>query len=104
LRQAFALRASQGLTQADYAARIDADEGLISKRLKGKENMTLRTLSVMASGLGCGLVISFKPFESYDNKGNYFDNTGWKLEAAPVPPKPAPMPQPGKSILTLAST
>ena len=95
MREVFALRTSQGLTQDELAARLDADKGLISKRLNGQENLTLKTLSAMASGLGCGLIIEFQPFENYRDR-NYF---GWKLDAKPVPPNPAPVPNKPQKLL-----
>jgi len=90
MRDAFAVRAGAGFTQGQLAARIGADEGLISRRFKGEENMTLKTLSAMASGLDCGLVIEFKPLETYDSS-NYFDSNDWKFDAKPsTDPAPSP--------------
>lgn len=52
-----------GLSQDDVAQRLGADKGLTSKRLNGRANLTLKTLSFMASALGCRLTIEFTPYE-----------------------------------------
>jgi transcriptional regulator with XRE-family HTH domain len=51
-----------GLSQDELAFSLDADKGLISKRLHGQENLTFKTLSFMASALGCRLAINFVPY------------------------------------------
>ena len=52
-----------GLSQDELAEKLGADKGLVSKRLHGKENLTFRTLSFMASAFGCRLSVSFVPYE-----------------------------------------
>ena len=52
-----------GLSQDELAERLWADKGLVSRRLHGKENLTLKTLSFMASAFGCRLSVSFVPYE-----------------------------------------
>jgi len=52
-----------GLSQDEIAQRLGADKGLTSKRLKGRKNLTLRTLSFMASAMHCRLTIDFTPYE-----------------------------------------
>ena len=54
LRQAFL---KSGLTQDQLADRLGVDKGLISKRLKGNDNLTLKTISFMATAIGCRLKI-----------------------------------------------
>jgi transcriptional regulator with XRE-family HTH domain len=68
MRDAFDAR---DITQDELAARLDTDKALISKRLNGKENLTLRTLSYMATGLKCRVTITFTPYENIGS-GNYF--------------------------------
>jgi transcriptional regulator with XRE-family HTH domain len=75
MRDAFALRASEGLSQDDIAAMLNADKALISKRLKGLENLTLRTLSYMASALTCRLLILFQPHEEIPASNYYYGCT-----------------------------
>lgn len=64
MRGVFRRLAAGGLTQDDIAERLDVDKALISKRLRGRENLTLKTLSFMASAMGCRLSISFTPYAS----------------------------------------
>src|ERR1700739_3666011 len=50
MRQLFRLRAhTDGLTQDDIAALLQIDKSLVSRRLNGEENFTLKTLSFMAT-------------------------------------------------------
>jgi transcriptional regulator with XRE-family HTH domain len=74
LRSAFRF---SGLTQ-DLLARLlgNADKGQISRWLSGKQNLTLKTLSRMASAMKCALIIEFRPFDQIaapQNTGNYFN-------------------------------
>lgn len=64
MKAAFKRRAREGLTQDMMASRLDIDKALISKRLNGRENLTLKTLSAMASALACRLSIDFVPYEN----------------------------------------
>jgi transcriptional regulator with XRE-family HTH domain len=52
-----------GLSQDALAIKLSADKGLVSRRLHGKENLTLKTLSFMASAFGCRLAVFFVPYE-----------------------------------------
>jgi hypothetical protein len=63
-----------GLTQDDLAGRLGVDKSLISKRLNGSENLTLKTMSFMGTGMGRYLLVSYLP---YDQVGmtNYFTTT-----------------------------
>jgi hypothetical protein len=63
MRRAFKLRAAQGLTQDSIARMLGVDKALISKRLNGSENLTLKTLSFMATAMKCRLSISYVPYE-----------------------------------------
>lgn len=60
LRQAFADRAGDGLTQDDLAKMLRTDKAAISRRLNGQENFTLKTLSYLATALRCRLNIVFQ--------------------------------------------
>jgi hypothetical protein len=53
---------ASGLSQEDLAAALDVDKSLISRRLNGSENLTLKTLSYMGTAMGCRLSISFVPY------------------------------------------
>jgi transcriptional regulator with XRE-family HTH domain len=75
---AFSRRSDQGITQDDLASRLNVDKSLISRRLNGRENLTLRSLSYMASAMECRLIIQFQPFEEIP-KSNQFSSyfPGW---------------------------
>ena len=78
---AFSNRSEQGITQDDLAARLNVDKSLISRRLNGRENLTLRSLSYMASAMECRLIIQFQPFEDIP-KSNQFSSyfSGWQAQ------------------------
>jgi transcriptional regulator with XRE-family HTH domain len=78
MRQAFQVR---GITQDEIAKRLGVDKGLISRRLNGQENLTLKTLSFMASAMMCTLTIDFTPYEMvradiYEESQNPRDTSG----------------------------
>lgn len=52
-----------GITQDEIAAKLGVDKSLISRRLNGQENLTLKTLSFMGSALSCRLKIDYVPYE-----------------------------------------
>ena len=53
-----------GLTQKALAERMNCTQQYVSKILKGKENMSLDTLSKLESALGITLILD----EEYDNR------------------------------------
>jgi transcriptional regulator with XRE-family HTH domain len=72
MRQIFKLRADKdGLTQDDIAESLDINKSLVSRRLNGEENFTLRTLSFMATAMHCRLHIRFRPYEELGYGNNY---------------------------------
>src|SRR5580700_5697222 len=81
LLSAFSNRSEQGVTQDDLAARLGVDKSLISRRLNGRENLTLRSLSYMASAMECRLIVLFQPFEAIP-KSNQFSSyfSGWPVQ------------------------
>ena len=60
MRKAFQL---SGLNQDQIAAKLGVDKSLISRRLNGLENLTLKTLSFMATAIGCRLKIEYVPYD-----------------------------------------
>jgi len=52
-----------GLTQDELAARLGIDKSLISKRLNGAENLTVKTLSQMGTGMHHRLIIGYQPYD-----------------------------------------
>lgn len=67
------------LTQDALAILLGGtDRGLISRWLSGKCNLTLKTLSRLASAMQCALIIEFRPFDQMaapQTSGNYFYTT-----------------------------
>ena len=62
--------ADEGLTADQLAQLLDVDKSLISRRLNGRDNLTLKTLSNMATALRCKLGILFNPYEAIP-RSNY---------------------------------
>jgi hypothetical protein len=60
-----------GLTQDQLAVRLGVDKSLISRRLNGTENLTLKTMSHMGTAMGYRPVVNFVPF-SQVGMSNYF--------------------------------
>jgi hypothetical protein len=63
MREAFQMRASLGLTQDNLAESLSVDKSLISRRLNGSENLTLKTFSFMGSAMKCRVIIQYIPYE-----------------------------------------
>lgn len=59
-----------GFSQESIAILLNVDKALISRRLRGIENLTLRSLSYMATALNCRLIVKFEPNEEIV-KANY---------------------------------
>jgi transcriptional regulator with XRE-family HTH domain len=64
MNDAFEMRADAGLTQDDIATMLNVDKGLVSKRLNGTENLTMKTLSYMGTAMSCLVTVTFTPYES----------------------------------------
>lgn len=60
MREAFK---QSGFTQDQIAEKLGVDKALVSKRLNTRENLTLKTLSFMASAMGCRLTVMFTPYK-----------------------------------------
>jgi transcriptional regulator with XRE-family HTH domain len=61
IRQAFIRAKESGFTQKEYAARIDMDEGQLSRRLRGDFDLKLETLSDLARGLEYRIDVKLTP-------------------------------------------
>jgi hypothetical protein len=68
MRQGFV---TSGLSQEHLAAALDVDKSLISRRLNGSENLTLKTLSYMGTAMGCRLTVSFVPYAMVGTGNTY---------------------------------
>ena len=72
MRQIFRIRSyNNSLTQDDIASTLNIDKSLVSRRLNGEENFTLKTLSFMATAMRCRLQINFRPYEELGHGNNY---------------------------------
>lgn len=60
-----------GLTRADLAQCLGVHRSIITKRLKGTENVTLEILSDMARALNAVPHFSFECYEDNNKLGNY---------------------------------
>ena len=81
MRDAFEARArDKKLTQENIATQLDVDAGLISRRLSGTENISLRTLSNMGSAMQCQVTVKFRPYEEVGST-NFYKET----PCAPLP-------------------
>jgi hypothetical protein len=62
---------TSGKNQDDIAVALDVDKSLISRRMNGSENLTLRTLSYMGTAMGCRLSITFVPYAQVGMTNSY---------------------------------
>ncbi|MEQ1706403.1 MAG: helix-turn-helix transcriptional regulator, partial [Rickettsiales bacterium] len=67
---------NNGFNQDVIAILLNVNKGVISRRLNGSANITLKTLSNMATALKCKLNINFEPLEKLQRKNYYspFEN------------------------------
>lgn len=90
MRSAFHL---SRLTQENIAEALNIDKALVSKRLRGLENLTIKTMSFMGTALGCRVDISFVPYETVGSANYYVGTnsaeiTGMSSKIAFPPQKP----------------
>jgi len=62
---------NEGLTQEDLAVLLSINKGVVSRRLNGSANITLKTLSNMATALRCKLNVNFQPVERLTRANGY---------------------------------
>lgn len=55
------LKGREGFSQKDLAIALGVDEGLLSRRLQGKNDMRLETFSDLARGLECRINVELVP-------------------------------------------
>jgi transcriptional regulator with XRE-family HTH domain len=61
---AFELRAkSDDFTQDTLAKLLGVNKGVVSRRLNGSANITIKTLGNMATALRCRLLVKLQPYE-----------------------------------------
>jgi transcriptional regulator with XRE-family HTH domain len=62
------LQQDKKLTQKELAHRLNVDEGLISKRLRGEANFTIDTLCDLARGMDARLDVRVVPLDELRNQ------------------------------------
>jgi transcriptional regulator with XRE-family HTH domain len=63
--------AESDLSQDQLAELLGVHKGLISKRLKGSENLTVKTLSQMGTAMKHRLIVSYQPYDSVGTSNYY---------------------------------
>jgi transcriptional regulator with XRE-family HTH domain len=99
MRDIFRIRSeTEGITQDEIAAALNIDKSLVSRRLKGEENFTLKTLSFMASAMRCRLQINFRPYESLGYGGNFDAVRDEREQPRGLPSNNVPLPEEPRGI------
>lgn len=75
---------SSGLSQDDLAARLGVNKSVISRRLNGSENLTIKTLSQMGTAMECRLITTYQPY-ALAGACNYFYPTPVHVTGASIP-------------------
>lgn len=60
MKRVFRLWLEKGHAQEDLAELLDVNKSVISRRLCGEKNLTLRTMSYMATAMGCSLNVGWR--------------------------------------------
>jgi transcriptional regulator with XRE-family HTH domain len=61
IRKMFHRLKQTGFTQKDLATKLGVDEGLLSRRMRGENDMRLETFSDLARGLDCRIDVRLTP-------------------------------------------
>jgi transcriptional regulator with XRE-family HTH domain len=81
---------SSGLSQDELAARLGVNKSVISRRLNGSDNLTIKTLSQMGTAMGCRLITTYQPY-ALSGTCNYFYPTPVHVTEASAPVNTATM-------------
>jgi transcriptional regulator with XRE-family HTH domain len=81
---------SSGLSQDEIASRLGVNKSVISRRLNGSENLTIKTLSQMGTAMGCRLITTYQPY-ALAGTCNYFYPTPVHVTEASIPVNTATM-------------
>lgn len=80
VRSLWRLRQSQGMKQADLAARVNRDAGWVSRKLSGPSNWTLRTFGDLVDALDGEVEIRIADLRDEPKVGNYDAYSGYGEE------------------------
>jgi hypothetical protein len=94
MRECFSV---SGHSQDEIATALSIDKSLVSRRMNGSENLTLKTLSYMGTAMGCRLHISFVPYTMVGRANTYMSFPAVTFNSAPTPAAPAPA-NPSKAL------
>jgi transcriptional regulator with XRE-family HTH domain len=90
---------ASGLSQDDLASSLNVDKSLISRRLNGSENLTLKTLSYMGTAMDCRLAITFVPYAMVGTGNTNTSTPSVVLFVTTPSPEPTPKPaNPSKAL------
>jgi transcriptional regulator with XRE-family HTH domain len=93
LRDAYARKFEEGVTQSALAEKLDVNRSAIHRRLTGRTNMTLETVADMVWALGqCVKVIIYDPATAGQN--HFVPSASAQLPASADMPTAAEMPSP----------
>jgi hypothetical protein len=89
MRECFA---TCGSSQDHIAQSLDIDKSLVSRRLNGTENLTLKTLSYMGTAMGCRLHVSFVPYAMVGTTNTYTSTRSTTLSVSLTTASPTSIP------------
>ena len=75
---------ASGLSQDELASRLGVNKSVISRRLNGSENLTIKTLSQMGTAMECRLITTYQPY-ALSGTCNYFYQTPVHVTGASIP-------------------
>jgi transcriptional regulator with XRE-family HTH domain len=86
IRRVLHERKKRGFTQKELARRLGMDEGFLSRKLKGEDDLQLDTLSDLARGLDCKLEVSVVPLShpKFADNSDAWEFTIFENIAAPA--------------------
>lgn len=84
MRGCYKRRSHEGLNQDKIAALLGIDKSLVSKRLNGQENLTLKSLCAIGSAMDCRVTVHFRPFESLGFGNNHWSS--WQAGPPEIDP------------------
>lgn len=75
-----------GITQEVIAARLGVGPAVVSRRLKGRQNMSMRTMHDLARAMGCRLRVSVDDLSALAPSNN--NPNPWMTPVVPPPSTP----------------
>lgn len=63
-----------GVKRADLARRMGTSRMSLHQMLSGQQNLTLRTMALMAHALGHRVTVKFEPYSEMETRPGHFEN------------------------------